>query len=45
MFSLPSSAPADGNSLEEGSDDENPIFLAGVTEVEFETLLRYFYKR
>ncbi|KAI0290005.1 hypothetical protein BC826DRAFT_913885, partial [Russula brevipes] len=44
MFSLPSSAPVDGNSPVEGSDDENPIFLAGVTEVEFESLLQYFYK-
>jgi hypothetical protein len=36
--------PADGKAVE-GTSDENPISLAGVTELEFETLLRYFYKR
>ncbi|KAI0289995.1 hypothetical protein BC826DRAFT_1106746 [Russula brevipes] len=35
--------PADGNEVE-GTSDENPIFLAGATELEFETLLRYFYQ-
>ena len=29
---------------DEGASDENPIYLSGVTELEFETLLRYFYK-
>ncbi|KAI0258565.1 hypothetical protein BC834DRAFT_910881 [Gloeopeniophorella convolvens] len=28
----------------EGTSDANPILLSGVTEHEFETLLRYFYK-
>jgi len=30
--------------MAEGTCDANPIFLADVTELEFETLLRYFYK-
>ena len=29
----------------EGTSDENPIYLSGVTELEFETLLRYFYNK
>lgn len=37
MFSLPRRA--------EGTSDANPIHLSGVTELEFETLLRFFYKR
>jgi len=28
----------------EGASDENPINLSGVTVLEFETLLRYFYR-
>ena len=40
MFSLPRVPNAPG----EGASDENPIYLSGVTELEFETLLRYFYK-
>ena len=41
MFSLrriPSQAYA------EGVSEQNPIYLSGVTALEFETLLRYFYK-
>lgn len=44
MFSLPLAAHADGMPAE-GTSDANPIHLSGVTELEFETLLRYFYKR
>jgi len=29
----------------EGTSDANPIYLSGVKELEFETLLRFFYKR
>jgi hypothetical protein len=43
MFSLPR-APT-GSSTAEGTCDANPIYLSGVTELEFETLLRYFYNR
>ncbi|KAI0305099.1 hypothetical protein B0F90DRAFT_1701254 [Multifurca ochricompacta] len=43
MFSLPR-APTDGSAVE-GTSDSNPIHLSGVTELEFETLLRYFYQR
>ena len=28
----------------EGTSDANPIYLSGVTELEFETLLRFFFK-
>ena len=38
---MPSEA---GATAAEGTSDENPIYLSGVTELEFETLLRYFYK-
>jgi hypothetical protein len=43
MFSLPL-GPTDGSTTE-GTCDTNPIYLSGVTELEFETLLRYFYNR
>ncbi|KAI9513379.1 hypothetical protein F5148DRAFT_1020 [Russula earlei] len=42
MFSLPRGPEA--SSAAEGASDAKPIHLAGVTELEFETLLRYFYK-
>ncbi|KAI0267513.1 hypothetical protein BC834DRAFT_1040782, partial [Gloeopeniophorella convolvens] len=42
MFSLPAAAPTPAPP--EGTSDANPILLSGVTEHEFETLLRYFYK-
>jgi len=42
MFSLPR-IPGEGATVVEGASDENPIYLSGVTELEFETLLRYFY--
>lgn len=46
MFSLPRAAQVTGSSTApEGTSDANPIFLSGVTELEFETLLRFFYKR
>ncbi|KAI0251878.1 hypothetical protein BJV78DRAFT_395638 [Lactifluus subvellereus] len=41
MFSL-LREPMDSSSAE-GACDTNPIYLSGVTELEFETLLRYFY--
>jgi hypothetical protein len=44
MFSLPRNDDA-GAAVAEGASDENPIYLSGVTELEFETLLQYFYKR
>ena len=43
MFSLPSGAKV--GSTVEGASDANPIFLSDVTVLEFETLLRFFYKR
>jgi hypothetical protein len=43
MFSLPRAAQV--GTTAEGTSDANPIYLAGVTELEFETLLRFFYKR
>ena len=43
MFSLPRTGGSTADA--EGASDAKPIFLAGVTELEFETLLRYFYKR
>jgi hypothetical protein len=46
MFSLPrGTLPADASTGAEGASDANPIFLSGVTVLEFEALLRYFYKR
>ncbi|KAI0292849.1 hypothetical protein BC826DRAFT_1017072 [Russula brevipes] len=42
-FSLPHGASADSTTAIESSSDGNPIFLPSVTELEFETLLRYFY--
>jgi len=46
MFSLPRTIATNGCSTSdaEGTSDANPIHLSGVTELEFETLLRYFYK-
>jgi len=43
LFSLPRGLE-EADSAAEGATDANPIHLAGVTELEFETLLRYFYK-
>ena len=45
MFSLPRGASEADPAAVEGASDANPIYLSGVTELEFETLLRYFYKR
>ncbi len=46
MFSLPRCAQVSSESMAvEGTSDANPIYLSGVTELEFETLLRFFYKR
>jgi len=44
MFSLPRGAQV-SSTVPEGTSDANPIYLSGVTELEFETLLRFFYKR
>jgi len=45
MFSLPRDTSAElGSTPAEGTSDANPIYLSGVTELEFETLLRFFYK-
>ena len=44
MFSLPRQAEVT-SMVAEGTSDANPIHLSGVTELEFETLLRFFYKR
>jgi len=44
MFSLPRVPNEDEATPAEGASDKNPIYLSGVTELEFETLLRYFYK-
>jgi len=43
MFSLPRVPNEDVATPVEGASDENPIHLSGVTELEFETLLLYFY--
>ena len=47
MFSLPRGAQTQvcTTVAAEGTSDANPIYLSGVTELEFETLLRFFYKR
>lgn len=45
MFSLPHGADDAGAAAIEGASDANLIHLSGVTELEFETLVRYFYKR
>jgi len=45
MFSPPRGADEAGAAAVGGASDANPIRLSGVTELEFETLLRYFYKR
>ncbi|KAF8480089.1 hypothetical protein DFH94DRAFT_740239 [Russula ochroleuca] len=42
MFSLPRVSKV--GSIVEGASDANPIFLSDVTVLEFETLLRFFYK-
>jgi hypothetical protein len=44
MFSLPRGAQVNSMAAE-CTSDANPISLSGVTELEFETLLRFFYKR
>jgi len=44
MYSLPRIPNEDGAAAVEGAADENPIYLSGVTELEFETLLQYFYR-
>jgi hypothetical protein len=48
MFSLPrttaTTTTGESTAEAEGTSDTNPIYLADVTELEFETLLRYFYK-
>jgi len=45
MFSPPRGADEAGGAAVGGASDANPIRLSGVTELEFETLVRYFYKR
>jgi hypothetical protein len=50
MFSLPrgdqvSSSSTAAAAAPEGTSDANPIHLSGVTEFEFETLLRFIYKK
>ena len=46
MFSQPPPREAGtAAAMVEGTSDENPIYLSGVTELEFETLLRYFYNK
>jgi hypothetical protein len=44
MFSLPQSAEVSSTATE-GTSDAISIYLSGVTELEFETLIRFFYKR
>jgi len=44
MFSLPRIPSEASAAAVEGASDEDPIYLSGVTELEFETLLRFFYK-
>jgi hypothetical protein len=45
-FSLPPCGPDEaGATAVEGTSDAKPIHLSDVTELEFETLVRYFYKR
>ena len=43
MFSLPHGTNV--SSTAEGASDANPVCLSDVTVLEFETLLRFFYKR
>jgi len=45
VFSLPRETGEAGAAAIEGASDANPIYLSGVTELEFETLLRFFYRR
>jgi hypothetical protein len=44
MFSLPPGEGEAGSTVVEGASDANPIYLSGVTLVEFETLLQYLRK-
>jgi hypothetical protein len=44
-FSLPRGPDEAGAAAVEGVSDAKPIHLSDVTELEFETLVRYFYKR
>ena len=44
MFSLPRDDQQVSSTAAEGTSDANPIYLSGVTELEFETLLRFFLK-
>ena len=43
VFSLPR-VPREAGAAVEGASDENLIYLSGATELEFETLLQFFYK-
>ena len=45
VFSLPRETGEAGGAAIEGASDANPIYLSGVTVLEFETLLRFFYRR
>jgi hypothetical protein len=45
MFTLPQGGQQVSSMAAEGTSDANPIYLSGVTEFEFETLIRFFYKR
>jgi len=45
MFSRPRAVDEAGAAAVGGVSDANPIHLPGVTVLEFETLVRYFYKR
>jgi hypothetical protein len=46
MFSLPHGTASGeaGPTPHEGLTDANPIYLAGVTTLEFKTLLKYFFE-
>ena len=44
MLSLPRIPSEADAAAAEGASEENPIYLSGVMALEFETLLRYFYK-
>ncbi|KAI0280355.1 hypothetical protein BGY98DRAFT_328407 [Russula aff. rugulosa BPL654] len=44
MFTLPQGDQQVSSMAAEGTSDANPIYLSGVTEFEFETLIRFFYK-
>jgi hypothetical protein len=45
MFSHPRGDQQVSSTAAEGISDANPIYFSGVTELEFETLLWFFYKR